>query len=274
MPPTSVALNVPASRLSQAKRAFVRVLLSVAVAFRVAVSVKRDSPDGDLLVGYRKVILKAHPDKGGSKGQFQRLQHAKEAWGSASVRSGRAGRPPATSHVCLPLQQVPRDTKARVRGLAVLLTYSGEWSVALGRERVVFVKQALGQWAVVRWCSTLEMSGEGNLHAHLVLQFRKAVGRSVAFFLWSGHHPNASSHDLLGQGLNNNPKILQPSIDRGFFYVWADTEGAQRDGDGKVCVDGNHVPSWAKLRTTSRYQVFWELPPPPPQDFLKVADFL
>ena len=131
LPLTSVALNMPASRLLQAKRAFVRVLLSVAASFRVTVSVNRDSPDDDLLACYRKVILKAHPDKGGSKEQFQRLQHAKEAWGNASVRSGRAGRPPATSHVCLPLQQVPRDTKARVRGLAVLLTYSGEWYAAL-----------------------------------------------------------------------------------------------------------------------------------------------
>ena len=260
LPLTSVALNMPTSRLLQAKRAFVRVLLSVAASFRVPVSVNRDSPDDDLLACYRKVILKAHPDKGGSKEQFQRLQHAKEAWGSASVRSGRAGRPPATSHVCLPLQQVPRDTEARVRGLAVLLTYSGEWSVALWREFVIFVKQALGQWDVVRWCSTLEMSGEGNLHVHLVLQFQKAVDRSVAFFLWDGRHPNASSHDLLGQGLNKNPKMLQSSVDRGFFYVWADKEGTQRDGDGKVCVDGNHVPSWVKLPKASRYQVLGKWP--------------
>ena len=135
---------MPTSRLLQAKRAFVRVLLSVAAAFRVTASVNRDSPDDDLLACYRKVILKAHPDKGGSKEQFQRLQHAKEAWSSASARSGRAGRPPATSHACLPLQQDPRGTKARVRGLAVLLTYSGEWSVALWREFVAFVKQASG----------------------------------------------------------------------------------------------------------------------------------
>ena len=130
---TSVATNMPTSRLLQAKRAFVRVLLSVAAAFRATASVNRDSPDDDLLACYRKVILKAHPDKGGSKEQFQHLQHAKEAWSSASARSGRAGRPPATSHVCLPLQQDPRVTKARARGLAVLLTYSGEWSVALWR---------------------------------------------------------------------------------------------------------------------------------------------
>ena len=67
---TSVATNMPTSRLLQAKRAFVRVLLSVAVAFRVTASVNRDSPDDDLLACYRKAILKAHPDKGGSKEQF------------------------------------------------------------------------------------------------------------------------------------------------------------------------------------------------------------
>ena len=44
LPLTSVALNMPASGLLQAKRAFVRVLLSVAASFRVTVSVNRDSP--------------------------------------------------------------------------------------------------------------------------------------------------------------------------------------------------------------------------------------
>ena len=92
---------MPTSRLLQAKRAFVRVLLSVAAAFRVTASVNRDSPDDDLLACYRKVILKAHPDKGGSKEQFQRLQHAKEAWSSASARVVvLGGRRPLRTRAC------------------------------------------------------------------------------------------------------------------------------------------------------------------------------
>ena len=148
----------------------------------------------------------------------------------------------------------------RVRGVAALLTYSGRWSVARWRKFLGYVRKQLGVWSVIRWCSTLEASDAGRLHVHLVLQFRSAVDRLSTSFVWQGHSPNVSSNDLLGQGLTKNPRLLQSSIDRGFFYVWADKEGTQRDPQGHLCVDGNHVPCWVKLPHASRYQVLGKWP--------------
>ena len=53
------------SPLTLAKRAFVKVLLALAAAYRVTVRVTRDSADSAILTAYKKVALKAHPDKGG-----------------------------------------------------------------------------------------------------------------------------------------------------------------------------------------------------------------
>jgi len=72
---------MPFSALNRAKRAFVSVLLYVAATCGVAVKVNRDTGDEDLLRAYRQVVKKAHPDKGGDKDKFQKLQAAKEAWG-------------------------------------------------------------------------------------------------------------------------------------------------------------------------------------------------
>ena len=73
---TSVALSasMPLSALQRTKRAFVTMLLSVASTYSVAVKVNRNSDDEELLGAYRQVVKKAHPDKGGSKEDFQTLQ--------------------------------------------------------------------------------------------------------------------------------------------------------------------------------------------------------
>ena len=63
-----------------AKRAFVALLLALAVVHSLAVKVNRESDDKDVLAAYRRVVLKVHPDnKGGKKKDFQKLQAAKEA---------------------------------------------------------------------------------------------------------------------------------------------------------------------------------------------------
>ena len=72
------------------------------------------------------------------------------------------------------------------------------------------------------WCATLEKSVAGKLHVHLALQFRQKVNRMSKFFAWKGRNPNASSQDYLRLGLNKNPRFLQQSVDRGFFYVYAE----------------------------------------------------
>ena len=141
-----------------------------------------------------------------------------------------------------------QQSEKRVRGVAVLLTYFGEWSLDLWSLFLKFVRGELAKWSVLHWCCTLEKSGEGNLHVHLALQFRLAVDRASTFFAWEGRKPNASSNDYLGVGLFKNPRFLQPSVDRGFFYVYADKEGTQRDSEGRVCVEGNRLPCWAPRR--------------------------
>ena len=37
---------------------------------------------------------------------------------------------------------------------------------------------------------------------------------------------------------------MQESFNRGFFYVWADKVGTQRDEHGDQCVAGNYEPVW------------------------------
>ena len=248
---------MPVSALNRAKRAFVTVLLSVAKTYSVVVTVTRDSEDKDLLGAYRKMVLKAHPDKGGDKEKFQRLQAAKEAWAAECEKSPKVGAPFASADDLVLSKPwfAPGKTGVRVRGQSVLLTYFGTWSLTLWRTFLAFVRKVLLPWSVLRWCATLEKSTAGKLHVHLALQFRSAVDRTSKYFAWNGRSPNASSHDYLGQGLNKNPKFLQPSVDRGFFYVYADKEGTQRDAKGNVCVDGNHFPCWVKKKKASHYQV-------------------
>ena len=75
-----------------ARRALVKVLLSLASVYAVLLSVTRDSNDADVLAGYKKLIRKVHPDKGGRKEECQRLQSAKDAWDVAK-QAKQSGRP-------------------------------------------------------------------------------------------------------------------------------------------------------------------------------------
>ena len=76
---------------------------------------------------------------------------------------------------------------------------------------------------------------------HLMLQFHKAVNCLTTRFTFEGKRPNASSHDLLGEGVCK--KKLQQSIDRGMFYVWADKVGSVR-------VAANYEPCWTRAART------------------------
>ena len=66
-----------------AKRTLVTLLLRLAAAYQVVVSINRDSPDVKVTQAFRKVVLKVHPDKGGSLADAQKLQEAREAWDKA-----------------------------------------------------------------------------------------------------------------------------------------------------------------------------------------------
>ena len=76
---------MPNSVLQQAARAFVRVLLAVARVYDVALTVNRDASEKDLLKAYKRVALKAHPDKGGSSENFKTLQERGRSCGQRDL---------------------------------------------------------------------------------------------------------------------------------------------------------------------------------------------
>ena len=57
---------MPSSHVLVAKRALVKVLLSLATAYRVVTTVTRESADHAIVAAYKRLLLKVHPDKGGS----------------------------------------------------------------------------------------------------------------------------------------------------------------------------------------------------------------
>ena len=73
-----------------ARRALVKVLVSLASLYGVLLSVTRESTDDQVLAGYKKLIRKVHPDKGGKTEDAQRLQSAEEFWDNAKSKAKKA----------------------------------------------------------------------------------------------------------------------------------------------------------------------------------------
>ena len=73
------------------KRALITLLLALARQYELVLNINRDSPDQQVKSAFRKVILRAHPDKrGGSEAAAKKLNAAYTSW----QESGRArGRP-------------------------------------------------------------------------------------------------------------------------------------------------------------------------------------
>lgn len=81
-----------------AKRALVLLLRSLAAAYGVPIAVTRESADSDVLRACRKVVVKLHPDKGGSLADAQRLNAAKDEWEQkrrSKQPPGRKPKPPS-----------------------------------------------------------------------------------------------------------------------------------------------------------------------------------
>ena len=76
------------SCLQLAKRAFVRVLLTFAAQYQVAITVNRDSSDSDVLAAYRRLVRRAHPDKGGRHEDIQVINAARDKWDEVSWHGG------------------------------------------------------------------------------------------------------------------------------------------------------------------------------------------
>jgi hypothetical protein len=253
-----------------AKRAFVTVLLALAVAYSLVLGITRDSNDASIVKAYRRILLRAHPDKGGSTSDAQKLQESREAWEATRKASGTKGRPKGTStssgqspgaaqdEVADPrtFQQSAKKGKGkRIHSNAVMLTYNGIRDQAHWHGFLAFVRAHVGPWKVKHWCATLEQAATGTLHIHLYVQFHRQADRCSLTFMFDGIAPRADQNDYRGEGLCR--KRLQDSIDRGFFYVWADKIGTQRDADGAPCVEGNYMPRWTKGRFTYAVQGKW-----------------
>ena len=58
---------MPASAVLVAKRAFVKLLVRLAHAYTVVISINRDASDLKVLAAFREVVIKVHPDKGGAE---------------------------------------------------------------------------------------------------------------------------------------------------------------------------------------------------------------
>lgn len=245
---------MPVSSFAAATRAFVSVLLDLKRSYKLTLEVNRDSSAEELLKAYRKALLKVHPDKGGKKEDVQRLQAAKETWDQARKAAGsqpQGGRPKHTGTNTL--VAVPRK-EYRVEAAVVLLTYQGFADLQQWHRFVSFVRGSLKKWRAWRWAATLEACETDGLHTHLFLQFFEKVDKTARSFGFEKLLPNVRVGDYLGEGVNG--KKQQQSVDRGFFYVFADKVGTQREADGTPCFEGNHVPVWVQAKKgQSRYQV-------------------
>lgn len=248
---------MPVSPTQQAKRSLVKVLVTLAALYGVVLHLSRDAPDEEVKRAFRRMSIKAHPDKGGSVEHAQELNGAREAW-EKSKRSAKAGRPKdekkskdererqaPTAAAELPDLDTKRKVY-RVQAMAVLLTYHGVEDLDHWRCFLNFVSSKKKEWKVKYWCATLEANQDGRLHIHLFLQFTSLIDRPSRSFSFQSLVPNARCCDLLGDGFCK--RKLQESVDRGFFYCWADKRGTQRDEEGNVCVCGNYYPAWTSER--------------------------
>ena len=120
-----------ASAVQLAKRALVSLVKAMAVQYHVIVMLNRDSPDAEVTRAFKKVALKAHPDKGGSTEDFRKLSEARESWEDckagkrASAPQQQDGQGGSASAGCDLSATSSGKRGFRVQSSAVLLTFSG-----------------------------------------------------------------------------------------------------------------------------------------------------
>ena len=241
-----------------AKRALVVILRTLASLYGVNCACTRDACDEDVLRAFRKVALKVHPDRGGNVKHQQQMNDARRAWETAKAKA-KAWKPDRASTLPLASGLGPSSSKAafRIQAASVLLTYQGLQGPAQWVSLNAFVVEHVKAWNVKHWCTTLEANtASDTFHAHVMIQFLSSEDRSAAAFVFCNIKPNVHPTDLCGEGLCR--KKLQVSMDRGFFYVWADKIGTVRDSAGHLCVAGNYAPVWTD--ECYRYQVLGAWP--------------
>ena len=87
------SLHPMASARDLAKRALVALIKFLAGIYSLTVDVKRESPDEEVRKAYRTLSRKVHPDKGGQKGEQEKLNAAYEEWCATLKGAAPAGRP-------------------------------------------------------------------------------------------------------------------------------------------------------------------------------------
>ena len=86
-----------ASAVQVAKRTLLATMRAVALSFGMVLTCNRDSSDKDVVVNFRKLALRVHPDRpGGSTAQQGRLNDARAAWEDVRASAQNAGRPKNT----------------------------------------------------------------------------------------------------------------------------------------------------------------------------------
>ena len=143
----------------RAKRALVKVLLTIAAVYSVRLTLTRDSSDEDCIKAFRRVSLRAHPDKGGLLAHSQAINSAKDAWDK--LRHNKSGRPRgsaqkrgATDLSTSQAQRADKKKGLRIQSLGVLLTYCGVRDQAQWQNFVAHVRAKLSLWEVKYWCAT------------------------------------------------------------------------------------------------------------------------
>ena len=246
------------------------------------VAIAATSPEPIVMRVYKQVLLAAHPDKGGDAADFRALRTAKENLQSHAKSPGRprkeASPPQDTDRATKKRPASARQTLAdvwkptsgvmattadgtgdgcehcaaaptgfRLQCVAVMLTYNGAWTLDLWRQFLDFVRRHRTSWNV-RWlCATLEKCQARKYHVHLMLQFSKTIDVLSSAFQFCGMKPNARPEDSAAGGRRGSPSP-QRSIDRGFFYVYANKIGTARDEGGDLCVSGNYAPVWTSTK--------------------------
>ena len=172
------------------------------------------SPGRDIVKLYRQLCLSVHPDKGGDTEDFQALQLAYQDWARLGDRSGPAGGSEATApnaggatpcssalDAHRPVAEEERSgmadqgavvvreeeaeqpgvpTSFRIHNTAVLLTYSlGKASTSVWPRFLAHVRSSRKRWSLRHWCATLEETGRGTMHAHLMLQCTSSLRTSM-----------------------------------------------------------------------------------------------
>ena len=136
-----------------------------------------------------------------------------------------------------------------------MLTYNGVRDVEQWKRFTAFVQKNTKEWKVKYWCATMETTKAGHFHIHLFLQFATLPDRSSKAFSFESLTPRADCNDSLGEGFCK--RKLQESLDRAFFYVWADKICTQSDPAGNECIAGNYFPSWTGKRCTYAVKGRW-----------------